>query len=99
MSSNTYPLEPAATCTTKTLTTGITGPSEQMVLNSDWAEVETIDLINDGTGLGFGMVGGKSSGVIIKQIIPGGAADRVSITFSSSLFVDIFFSFITVLNS
>lgn len=60
---------------TSTVASGI---SEQMVLNSDWAEVESIELVNDGTGLGFGIVGGKSSGVIIKQLVPGGAADRVS---------------------
>ncbi len=38
-----------------------------------------IDLINDGTGLGFGIIGGKSTGVIVKTILPGGVADRVSV--------------------
>lgn len=49
-----------------------------MVLSSDWAQVEVIDLINDGSGLGFGIVGGRSTGVVVKTILPGGVADRVS---------------------
>ena len=40
--------------------------------------MEVIDLINDGSGLGFGIVGGKSTGVVVKTILPGGVADRVS---------------------
>ncbi|XP_069095075.1 multiple PDZ domain protein isoform X4 [Pleurodeles waltl] len=41
-----------------------------------WQHVETIELVNDGSGLGFGIVGGKSSGVIVKTILPGGIADQ-----------------------
>ncbi|XP_035282565.1 multiple PDZ domain protein isoform X9 [Anguilla anguilla] len=41
-----------------------------------WQHVETIELVNDGTGLGFGIVGGKSTGVIVKTILPGGIADQ-----------------------
>uniref|UniRef100_A0A670ZVY9 Multiple PDZ domain protein n=1 Tax=Pseudonaja textilis TaxID=8673 RepID=A0A670ZVY9_PSETE len=41
-----------------------------------WQHVETIELVNDGSGLGFGIVGGKSTGVIVKTILPGGVADR-----------------------
>ncbi|RMC08751.1 hypothetical protein DUI87_15001 [Hirundo rustica rustica] len=33
-------------------------------------------MINDGSGLGFGIVGGKSSGVVVRTIVPGGLADR-----------------------
>lgn len=40
--------------------------------------METIELVNDGTGLGFGIVGGKTTGVIVKTIVPGGIADQVS---------------------
>lgn len=40
-------------------------------------EVEVIDLLNDGTGLGFGIIGGKSTGVVVKTILPGGVADKV----------------------
>ncbi|XP_061485870.1 multiple PDZ domain protein isoform X5 [Rhineura floridana] len=42
-----------------------------------WQHVETIELLNDGSGLGFGIVGGKSTGVIVKTILPGGIADQV----------------------
>lgn len=74
------------------------------LMSSEWAEVQAIDLVNDGTGLGFGecflvtnllmytiwlnkheignsfsilgIIGAKSSGVIVKTILPGGVADR-----------------------
>uniref|UniRef100_A0A3Q3F335 Multiple PDZ domain crumbs cell polarity complex component n=1 Tax=Kryptolebias marmoratus TaxID=37003 RepID=A0A3Q3F335_KRYMA len=39
-------------------------------------EDRTIELVNDGTGLGFGIVGGKTTGVIVKTILPGGIADQ-----------------------
>ena len=48
-------------------------------LSSEWSQLEVIDLINDGTGLGFGIIGGKSTGVIVKTILPGGVADRVKL--------------------
>lgn len=38
--------------------------------------IETVELHNDGSGLGFGIVGGRSTGVIVKTILPGGVADR-----------------------
>ncbi|KAH0516896.1 Multiple PDZ domain protein [Microtus ochrogaster] len=41
-----------------------------------WQHVETIELINDGSGLGFGIIGGKATGVIVKTILPGGVADQ-----------------------
>uniref|UniRef100_A0A8B9GMN7 Multiple PDZ domain protein n=1 Tax=Amazona collaria TaxID=241587 RepID=A0A8B9GMN7_9PSIT len=41
-----------------------------------WQHVEAIELVNDGSGLGFGIVGGKSTGVIVKTILPGGVADQ-----------------------
>ncbi|XP_074102179.1 patj homolog isoform X3 [Cotesia typhae] len=47
-----------------------------MVLNTEWAQVEIVNLVNDGTGLGFGIIGGKSTGVVVKTILPGGVADR-----------------------
>lgn len=47
--------------------------------------METIELVNDGSGLGFGIVGGKATGVIVKTILPGGVADQVS--YSSSYFM------------
>ncbi|XP_023574084.1 inaD-like protein isoform X2 [Octodon degus] len=41
-----------------------------------WGCVEEVELTNDGSGLGFGIVGGKSSGVVVRTIVPGGLADR-----------------------
>nr|XP_006822176.1 PREDICTED: multiple PDZ domain protein-like [Saccoglossus kowalevskii] len=41
-----------------------------------WGHVEEIVLHNDGTGLGFGIIGGKSAGVVVKTILPGGVASR-----------------------
>ncbi|KAK2816967.1 hypothetical protein Q5P01_025158 [Channa striata] len=38
--------------------------------------VEMIELNNDGKGLGFGIIGGRSTGVMVKTILPGGAAGR-----------------------
>ena len=32
-----------------------------------------------GTGLGFGIIGGRSTGVVVKTILPGGVADAVRI--------------------
>lgn len=46
------------------------------IMTSEWAQVQAIELVNDGTGLGFGIIGAKSSGVIVKTILPGGVADR-----------------------
>ncbi|OQV25881.1 Multiple PDZ domain protein [Hypsibius exemplaris] len=50
--------------------------STNMVLNSEWAQIEVLDLSNDGTGLGFGITGGRSTGVVVKTIVPGGVAHR-----------------------
>ena len=47
-------------------------------LNTEWTQIEVIDLINDGTGLGFGIIGGRSTGVVVKTILPGGVAHVVS---------------------
>ncbi|XP_055901905.1 patj homolog isoform X2 [Eupeodes corollae] len=47
-----------------------------MVLSTEWSQVEVIDLVNDGNGLGFILVGGRSTGVVIKGLIPGGVAER-----------------------
>ncbi|KAM3958724.1 LOW QUALITY PROTEIN: multiple PDZ domain protein [Aphomia sociella] len=42
----------------------------------EWAQVEVVELVNDGSGLAFGIVGGRSSGVVVKSVLPGGVADR-----------------------
>jgi hypothetical protein len=46
-------------------------------LNTDWTQVEVVSLVNDGSGLGFGIIGGKSTGVVVKTILSGGVAERV----------------------
>ena len=46
-----------------------------------------MELHNDGSGLGFGIVGGRSTGVIVKTILPGGVADRVSGVSTQSSFI------------
>lgn len=43
-----------------------------------------IELINDGKGLGFGIIGGRSTGVMVKTILPGGAAGQVNTSTSQS---------------
>lgn len=52
--------------------------SYDMVLNTEWTQIECLELESDGAGLGFGIVGGRSSGVIVKTLVPGGPASRVS---------------------
>ncbi|MEQ2205125.1 hypothetical protein XENOCAPTIV_026204, partial [Xenoophorus captivus] len=46
------------------------------VLQGQWGHVEEIELSNDGSGLGFGIVGGKKSGVVVRTLIPNSVADR-----------------------
>ncbi|CAF4792847.1 unnamed protein product [Pieris macdunnoughi] len=50
--------------------------SANSIVIGDWAQVEIINLVNDGTGLGFGIIGARTSGVIVKTILAGGVADR-----------------------
>lgn len=58
-------------------------------LNTEWSQVEVINLINDGSGLGFGIIGGRSTGVVVKTILPGGVADRVSKLTTAAFFQSI----------
>ena len=51
---------------------------EILVPMACFSKVEVIDLVNDGTGLGFGIIGGQQTGVVVKTILPGGVADRDS---------------------
>ncbi|KPM04202.1 hypothetical protein QR98_0026450, partial [Sarcoptes scabiei] len=50
--------------------------SSEMVINSEWVQIECIEMENDGSGLGFGIVGGRTSGVVVKTIVPGGPAAK-----------------------
>ncbi|XP_063075915.1 multiple PDZ domain protein [Engraulis encrasicolus] len=38
--------------------------------------IQLIELENDGTGLGFGIVGSNGAGIMVKTILPGGPADK-----------------------
>lgn len=47
------------------------------IMSTGWVQVQSLELVNDGTGLGFGIIGARNnSGVIVKTIKPGGVADR-----------------------
>lgn len=46
------------------------------LFHTEYVQVQAIELVNDGTGLGFGIIGARTSGVIVKTILPGGVADR-----------------------
>uniref|UniRef100_A0AAZ3SRS7 PATJ crumbs cell polarity complex component n=1 Tax=Oncorhynchus tshawytscha TaxID=74940 RepID=A0AAZ3SRS7_ONCTS len=41
-----------------------------------WGHVEEIELVNDGSGLGFGIVGGKATGVVVRTLVPNSVADK-----------------------
>ena len=51
-------------------------PTLYFQLQSDWAQVQVIELRNDGAGFGFGISGSRNSGAVVRNIFPGGAADR-----------------------
>ncbi|KAM9831468.1 inaD-like protein [Neosynchiropus ocellatus] len=51
-------------------------PAPPPTHTDQWGHVEEIELVNDGSGLGFGIVGGKSSGVVVRTLIPNGVAHR-----------------------
>ncbi len=46
-------------------------------LQCDWAQIQVVVLTNDGNGFGFGISGSRNSGAVVRNIFPGGAADRV----------------------
>lgn len=50
-----------------------------MSLKDRWGHVEEIELVNDGSGLGFGIVGGKTAGVVVRTLLPNSVADKVSV--------------------
>ncbi|XP_031731169.1 inaD-like protein isoform X3 [Anarrhichthys ocellatus] len=41
-----------------------------------WGHVEEIELVNDGSGLGFGIVGGRTTGVVVRTLLPDSVADK-----------------------
>uniref|UniRef100_A0A3Q3KIE4 Uncharacterized protein n=1 Tax=Monopterus albus TaxID=43700 RepID=A0A3Q3KIE4_MONAL len=52
------------------------GASSPPISTELWGHVEEIELVNDGCGLGFGIVGGKTSGVVVRTLLPNSVADR-----------------------
>uniref|UniRef100_A0A8C1WR63 InaD-like protein n=1 Tax=Cyprinus carpio TaxID=7962 RepID=A0A8C1WR63_CYPCA len=44
-----------------------------------WGHVEEIELVNDGSGLGFGIVGGKATGMVVRTVLPDSVADKVCV--------------------
>lgn len=48
-----------------------------LLWKDEWGQVEEIQLVNDGSGLGFGIVGGKTTGVVVRTLVPNSVADRV----------------------
>lgn len=50
--------------------------SESLETEEFVPEIMTINLTNDGSGLGFGIVGVHNTGIVVKTIVKGGVADR-----------------------
>ncbi|XP_055797067.1 inaD-like protein [Salvelinus fontinalis] len=48
------------------------GPSHK----EQWGHMEEMELLNDGSGLGFGIVGGKATGVVVRTLVPNSVADK-----------------------
>ena len=44
---------------------------------TELTQLEVIDLFNDGSGLGFGIIGVKKAGVVVKTILPEGVSYKV----------------------
>jgi len=66
----------AAKATSSQSSTSDLSSLTQETAEINWSHVETIELTNTGRGLGFGIVGGRATGgVVVKTIVPGGAAD------------------------
>ncbi|KAL1023163.1 hypothetical protein UPYG_G00037170 [Umbra pygmaea] len=51
-------------------------PSGPFIQPEQWGHVEEIELVNDGSGLGFGIVGGKATGVVVRTLVPNSVADK-----------------------
>uniref|UniRef100_A0A915PDS7 PDZ domain-containing protein n=1 Tax=Setaria digitata TaxID=48799 RepID=A0A915PDS7_9BILA len=69
--------EESENCSASVIVVTLLRQSPHMVLTSDWTEIQIIHLPNiPGVGLGFGIVGGTSSGVVVKTILPGSIADK-----------------------
>lgn len=56
---------------------GIETVSCVCLLQDQWGHVEEIELVNDGSGLGFGIVGGKATGMVVRTVVPDSVAHKV----------------------
>lgn len=54
----------------------LNAPPLANIETEQWGHVEQIELVNDGSGLGFGIVGGKSSGVVVRTLVPNSVAHK-----------------------
>uniref|UniRef100_A0AAZ3SG52 InaD-like protein n=1 Tax=Oncorhynchus tshawytscha TaxID=74940 RepID=A0AAZ3SG52_ONCTS len=45
-------------------------------VQEQWGHMEEMELLNDGSGLGFGIVGGKATGVVVRTLVPNSVADK-----------------------
>uniref|UniRef100_A0A4W5M5W6 PATJ crumbs cell polarity complex component n=1 Tax=Hucho hucho TaxID=62062 RepID=A0A4W5M5W6_9TELE len=45
-------------------------------VQEQWGHMEEIELLNDGSGLGFGIVGGMATGVVVRTLVPNSVADK-----------------------
>ncbi|XP_067252158.1 inaD-like protein isoform X1 [Chanodichthys erythropterus] len=46
------------------------------IQTDQWGHVEEIELVNDGSGLGFGIVGGKATGMVVRTVVPDSVAHK-----------------------
>ncbi|KAM9461866.1 inaD-like protein isoform 3-T4 [Clarias gariepinus] len=51
-------------------------PPSGSIQTEQWGHMEEIELLNDGSGLGFGIVGGKAAGVVVRTLVPNSVADK-----------------------
>ncbi|XP_058257347.1 inaD-like protein isoform X3 [Hemibagrus wyckioides] len=51
-------------------------PPSGSIQTEQWGHVEEIELMNDGSGLGFGIVGGKAAGVVVRTLVQNSVADK-----------------------
>ncbi|XP_056136523.1 multiple PDZ domain protein [Lampris incognitus] len=63
-------------CTPPRITRSLSMGKNLAAIAHERRHIEMIELNNDGKGLGFGIIGGRSTGVMVKTILPGGAAGR-----------------------
>lgn len=50
--------------------------TSEPIQTDQWGHVEEIELVNDGSGLGFGIVGGKATGMVVRTVVPDSVADK-----------------------